>query len=270
MSRRLLLGYQLFTGLSDTSTGVLLILDPAWTLRLMRLQVSQDALPFLSYVGAFVLSVGIACLYGAILATRSACLLLLDPNRAVLASLFYPVGVSLDSVALVAYPSLLAPAASAAERGRRAGWIYAIAGWFGSAMGIGMGQNLGRIPPLFVLLAGVAIVAPQMLAGIRRRRIEIAATLAILATAFCIERAGSSVEASGDGLSPAERGRAPFRRSLCHLSRPAGPDQKYLAGKLHKAPPQPPDRALSAPLCVDGRHCENRQIRPSRHGYAGS
>src|ERR1019366_669256 len=123
--------------------------------------------------------------------------------------------VSLYSVALVAYPSLLAPAASAAERGRRAGWIYAIAGWFGSAMGIGMGQNLGRIPPLFVLLAGMVILAPRVLSGIRRRRMEIAATLATLATAFCIERAGFSVEASGDGLSPAERGRRIYISEGC-------------------------------------------------------
>jgi len=59
-----------------------------------------------------------------------------------LASVFYPIGVSLYSVALVAYPSLLAPASSPAERGRKAGWVYAVAGWFGSAMGIGMGLIL--------------------------------------------------------------------------------------------------------------------------------
>jgi len=64
MKRRLLLGYQLLTGLSDTSTGVLLIVAPATTLHLMRLQVPPQTLPFISYVGVFVLSVGIACLYG--------------------------------------------------------------------------------------------------------------------------------------------------------------------------------------------------------------
>jgi len=72
MSRRLLVGYQLLTGLPDALTGALLIFNPALTLRLMRLQASQDALPFLSFIGAFVLSVGIACLYGAILSTRPA------------------------------------------------------------------------------------------------------------------------------------------------------------------------------------------------------
>jgi hypothetical protein len=68
---RLLFSYQMLTGVSDTSTGVLLIFAPGLTLRLMRLHVSPDSLPFLSYIGAFVLSVGIACLYGAYLATRA-------------------------------------------------------------------------------------------------------------------------------------------------------------------------------------------------------
>jgi hypothetical protein len=65
MRQRLLLGYQLLTGLSDGSTGLLLLFAPALTLHLMGLRVAIDALPFLSYIGAFVLSVGIACLYGA-------------------------------------------------------------------------------------------------------------------------------------------------------------------------------------------------------------
>jgi len=88
--------------------------------------------------------------FGSVPALGAACLLL-DPDRVVLASILYPVGVSLYSVALVAYPSLIAPASSAAERGRQAGWIYAIAGWLGSALGIGMGRNLGHVPPAFVL-----------------------------------------------------------------------------------------------------------------------
>jgi hypothetical protein len=71
MKRRILFLYQILTGLSDSSTGLLLILSPASTLHLMRLHAASDALPFLSYIGAFVLSVGIACLYGAFLTTRS-------------------------------------------------------------------------------------------------------------------------------------------------------------------------------------------------------
>lgn len=69
--RILLFAYQLLTGASDTSTGVLLLAAPAFTLRLMRLHPADPAaLPLLSYIGAFVLSVGVACLYGAVLTTR--------------------------------------------------------------------------------------------------------------------------------------------------------------------------------------------------------
>jgi hypothetical protein len=70
MKRRILFLYQLLTGLSDGSTGLFLITAPALTLHLMGLHVAADALPFLSYIGAFVLSVGIACLYGAALTAR--------------------------------------------------------------------------------------------------------------------------------------------------------------------------------------------------------
>lgn len=71
MKRRILFAYQLLTGISDTTTGILLIFSPALTLQLMRLNVPSCSLPFLSYIGAFVLSVGVACLYGAYLCTRS-------------------------------------------------------------------------------------------------------------------------------------------------------------------------------------------------------
>ncbi len=68
--RRLLLLYQLLAGASDTSTGILLIFAPETALHLMRLHLPSDTLILLSYVGVFVLSVGIACLYGAMLVTR--------------------------------------------------------------------------------------------------------------------------------------------------------------------------------------------------------
>jgi hypothetical protein len=70
MKRNLLLGYQLLTGLSDTATGLLLVVAPAFTLHLMKLHVATDCLPYLSYLGVFVFSVGLACLYGALLVHR--------------------------------------------------------------------------------------------------------------------------------------------------------------------------------------------------------
>ncbi len=65
MRHPVLFGYQLLTGLSDASTGALLIVAPELTLRMMRIHAPAAASPYLSFIGAFVLSVGLACLYGA-------------------------------------------------------------------------------------------------------------------------------------------------------------------------------------------------------------
>ena len=165
---------------------------------------------------------------GAVLALGAACLLLLDPYRAPLASVLYPVGVSFYSVALVAYPSLLAPAASTEERGKMAGWIYAIAGWTGSAMGIGMGQNLGYVPPLFVAAAAVAVLLPQLIAVIRHRVREIALTGVVMLAAHSLYRLLHAVDASPQ-LTQVERGRKVYISEGCihchsQYVRPNSPD----------------------------------------------
>ncbi len=107
------------------------------------------------------------CAFAAI---GAACLLLHDPSQAPLASLLYPAGVSLYSVALVAYPSFLLTARSDEERERQAGILYAVAGWIGSAMGIGMGQHLHRVPTLFLIVAGLAIGASPVWKILQRNR----------------------------------------------------------------------------------------------------
>ena len=143
-----------------------------------------------------------------------ACLLLLDPGRAVLASVFYPVGVSLYSVVLVAYPSLLAPAGSAAERGRMTGWIYAVAGWGGSAMGIGMGQNLGHVPPAFVGVAGAVILLPWMGRFLVERKRELGLTAAVLLGALVLGRTILR-EPAAAAASQVERGRRVYISEGC-------------------------------------------------------
>ena len=70
MNRRMLLAYQWLIGVSDTATGALLMVAPRETLEMMHLHASGSELPFLSYIGAFVLSVGMGCLYGAYLLHR--------------------------------------------------------------------------------------------------------------------------------------------------------------------------------------------------------
>jgi len=70
MNRPILIAYQTLIGISDTLTGALLIVAPEFTLRLMGLHAPSDALAYLSFIGAFVLSVGLACLYGALVMVR--------------------------------------------------------------------------------------------------------------------------------------------------------------------------------------------------------
>jgi cbb3-type cytochrome c oxidase subunit II len=88
-----------------------------------------------------------------------ACVFLLHPMYAAPAAWLYPMGVSLYSVALVAYPAYLL-VAEVKERARQAGYLYAVAGWIGSAMGIGMAQHLHRVPPAFIGGAAILFAVP--------------------------------------------------------------------------------------------------------------
>jgi cytochrome c oxidase cbb3-type subunit 2 len=167
-------------------------------------------------------------LTAAFVALGAACLLLLDPERALLASVFYPIGVSLYSVALVAYPSLLAPATTTAARGRMAGWIYAIAGWIGSAMGIGMGQNLGHVPPLFVAAAGAAVLLPQLSSVFRQRTRELGLASVVILASFSLYQFFFAGDAT-PRLAQVERGRQVYISEGCihchsQYVRPNSPD----------------------------------------------
>ncbi|MGD9896017.1 MAG: cbb3-type cytochrome c oxidase subunit II [Candidatus Methylacidiphilaceae bacterium] len=71
----------------------------------------------------------------------------------------YPVGVSLYSTALVFAPGGLSDGRSGAAAAWRAAILYAIAGWFGSGMGIGMAQNLHTIPAIFLVVSAGTVVA---------------------------------------------------------------------------------------------------------------
>jgi cbb3-type cytochrome oxidase cytochrome c subunit len=143
-----------------------------------------------------------------------ACLLLIDPHRVALASVFYPIGVSLYSVALVAYPALLSPASSVAERGCQAGWLYAIAGWSGSALGIGMGQNLGHIPPQFVIAAGTVVLWASSPGIVQQRKRE----LSLILTALLATLVLNDISKAGDTpiqISRIERGRQVYISEGC-------------------------------------------------------
>jgi hypothetical protein len=101
MKRPILTLYQSAIGISDTATGILLVAAPRFTLHLMGLLAPVDALPYLSFIGAFVFSVGLACLYGAKLAACDGC-------KRKLATVWLLTAITRASVALFVIDSVLA------------------------------------------------------------------------------------------------------------------------------------------------------------------
>lgn len=73
MNRSILLAYQLLAGGSDTTTGALLLIAPAAPLRLMQLHAPDGAMVYVSFVGSYVLAVGLSYLYGAYLVACNGC-----------------------------------------------------------------------------------------------------------------------------------------------------------------------------------------------------
>ncbi len=159
----------------------------------------------------------------ALAALGFACFLLLDPSRVFPASLLYPAGVSLYSVALVAYPSFLMPAAAQAVRARRAGYLYAVAGWFGSAMGIGMARNLHHVPIAFVVAAAALFLLPWLWNAIatgrfdRTMQLQALAVTAVLGVSFAVALVIHPSRTFGHAITgtPVELGRRVYIAEGC-------------------------------------------------------
>ena len=69
---RWLLVYQWLAGVCDVSTGMFLIFAPSWTLLQMGVKRPPQSIEFAGFIGAFVLSVGVAYLYAARLPMNAA------------------------------------------------------------------------------------------------------------------------------------------------------------------------------------------------------
>jgi hypothetical protein len=86
---------------------------------------------------------------------------LLQNGGSALAGPLYAVGISLYSTALVVMPTWRQPASPAPRW--RAGLLFGIAGWLGSALGVGMAQDLGQIPTWFLAVTGAVLAAACLL-----------------------------------------------------------------------------------------------------------
>jgi hypothetical protein len=68
--------------------------------------------------------------------------------------MLYPVAVSLYSTALVCWPGLLH---GHEQAWKKAAWVFAVAGWVGSGLGIGMAENLAHVPLWFLISAALVV-----------------------------------------------------------------------------------------------------------------
>lgn len=82
---------------------------------------------------------------------------------AVITGPIYAIGISFYSTALVAYAAAGDGTRGLAKRWRAA-WIFGVGGWVGSALGVGMAQDLHRIPTLFLVVTGAVLLGSFVLA----------------------------------------------------------------------------------------------------------
>lgn len=145
-----------------------------------------------------------------------------DPATRGLAGWIYPVGVSLYSTALVAWPGFFSPDTEPRAIARRAAWLYAVAGWFGSANGIGMVQSLHHMPTLFVIAAGAVVLGTMLL---RRNQWPVGAAVIAIVFLACIQPSAPKSQSTA-----IERGRAVYLAEGCihchsRYVRPASSDE---------------------------------------------
>jgi hypothetical protein len=137
-----------------------------------------------------------------ILAVASLCLN--EAQLGYVGGLIYPAGVSLYSTALVACPAFLARFALPG-RGQPVAWsaavLYSIAGWFGSANGIGMAENLQEIPVLFLLIAAVVFLMPKLWLVVKKRRVESSLCVVVIAVIIATRFGLGQAEEGGSSLA---------------------------------------------------------------------
>ena len=164
-----------------------------------------------------------------------------------LAAWLYPAGVSLYSAALVAWPGWFGGVREKRQVAFRAATLFGIAGWFGSANGIGMAQSLHEVPHWFIAVAGIAVVGGTFFSGKTDWRIPL--VVAVLAVVFVLGEKRTDTS----GVTPAERGRQVYIAEGCinchsQYVRPKTPDE------ILWGPASSPERTLSGkPVLIGNR-----------------
>jgi len=148
-----------------------------------------------------------------------------DSTR-MLGGLLYPIAVSLYSVALVAWPGWFSGAANSRDAAWKAAWVFAVAGWFGSANGIGMAQSLHRVPHEFIFISGLVVCGVMFFPSVKHWRS--AAAVLLVGVVACWPR----THAANSSATAIERGRQVYLSEGCihchsQFVRPATRDDEY-------------------------------------------
>ena len=148
-----------------------------------------------------------------------------DSSR-MLGGLLYPIAVSLYSVALVAWPGWFSGATNPRDTAWKAAWVFAVAGWFGSANGIGMAESLRRVPHEFIVISGVVVCGVMFFPSMKHWRS--AAAVLLVGVVACWPR----THAANFAATPVERGRQVYLSEGCihchsQFVRPATRDDEY-------------------------------------------
>jgi cytochrome c oxidase cbb3-type subunit 2 len=190
-----------------------------------------------------------------------------------LAGPIYAVGISLYSTALVVAPSLLDSTATHLPRRRRAALLYGIAGWLGSALGVGMAQDLHRIPGLFVAAAGSVLffgwawTVPRARVLVRMHSVTLLGAVAAVVVFLLVPKPRPTAEALSSS-NAIDRGRAVYIAEGCmgchsQYVRPHHPVDQKLYG-----PHRPLDRTAAPPLLGLRRQGPDLSNVGSRHDAA--
>lgn len=183
----------------------------------------------------------------AAVALAGACHWIMDTG----AQVGYVAGVSLYSTALVFVPARIG-------RPRAAAAIFAVAGWGGSALGIGMAQDLHGVPDWFAAVALTAVAAGLAWRARARLPVAVAAVVVVVAVA------GAPDSRAGDvGDAAILRGREVYVAEGCihchsQYVRPGTIDvvrwgpAKPLAEILAEKPPLPGNRRQGPDLLNAG------------------
>lgn len=121
----------------------------------------------------------------------------------------YPVGVSIYSTALIAWPAWFSHATNRRQIGWRAAGLFGIAGWFGSANGIGMAQSLQTVPAWFIAASGTIVISAMIFTKHGSWRMA-----AAMGSLFIVYAFGNLKNGNPSG-NPLERGKEVYLAEGC-------------------------------------------------------